>query len=481
LNTPYNAQSQLVVATDTYSDVSMMPQQAQPGMSPTQLATILGAYWKLSVLIAMGVVLLTALVVKYMPKTYTATAQLSVNYDASDPLAGKEFPEYMIGGYMATQIELMQSSEVLDPVIAKLNLEADPDYAAGNKGGEAGLRDWVESKLRKNLEIAQGPGGSLLIDVTASAHTAAQAADIANAVADVYVDEQYKRLSGPLSDRAKRYTEELADLKGKVALAQEALAKFRARSGDLDQDGKSDVDVDVLNDLEHKRTEAMYRLRAAQARAGGRPDASSKFVESETVRGLRADEERLRQKMAQLSTLYGPNHPQVVELQNQINANHAALEKEQVTYTRGESSEVSVAEREVADLGREVEKQQLKVQQSHRIRDEGAQYRLAVESAENVYKRALDGYDQIIFRTNDHSSNVTLASRARQPVKADKPNPIKYMALGVVLGVLLGLVVPFVIELLNRRVRCSDDVERDFGIPVLVEFPAIDRAHLAAA
>jgi uncharacterized protein involved in exopolysaccharide biosynthesis len=186
---------------------------------------------------------------------------------------------------MATQIELMQSSQVLDPVIAKLNLQADPDYAAGNRGGDAALRDWVESKLRKNLEIAQ------LIDVTASAHSASQAADIANAVADVYADEQYQRMSGPASDRAKRYTEELADLKSKVSLAQEALVKFRQRSGDLDQDAKTDVDVDVLNELEHKLLDAKNRLRAVQARAAGRPETSAKFAESDSARSLRSDEE----------------------------------------------------------------------------------------------------------------------------------------------------------------------------------------------
>jgi len=471
-----------VVAEDSYADVPMLPPQPvdQSGMSMTQIVTILRAYWKLSALIVLCVILATVALVKIMPRTYTAVAQLSVNIDGGDPLGGKEFPMGMIGSYVATQIELMQSSEVLDPVIDKLNLQADPEYAAGNKGGEATLRDWVETKLRKNLDIEQGRGGSLLIDVIASATSSVQAADIANAVAEVYADEQYKRTSGPASDRARRYTAELADLKNKVAVAQEALTRFRARSGDLDQDAKTDVDVDVLNELEHKMVEARNRLRAVQARASGRPDASSKFAESETVRGLRADEEKLRQRMAQLRTQFGPNHPQIVELHNQIEANAAALAKEQATYTRGESSEVNVAQRELADLERELETQRVKVQQSHKVRDEGAQYRLALESAENVYKRALDGYDQIIFRSNDHSSNVTLVSRARPPVKADKPNPIKFLLMGVAAGILLGLVVPFVIELLNRRVRCADDLERDFGIPVLVEFPAMGAARAAA-
>jgi capsular polysaccharide biosynthesis protein len=63
-------------------------------------------------------------------------------------------------------------------------------------------------------------------------------------------------------------------------------------------------------------------------------------------------------------------------------------------------------------------------------------------------------------------------------VKADKPNTIKLMLMGAVLSVLLGLVVPFGLELLNRRVRCRDDLERNIGIPVLAEFRGIDPAPL---
>ena len=37
-------------------------------------------------------------------------------------------------------------------------------------------------------------------------------------------------------------------------------------------------------------------------------------------------------------------------------------------------------------------------------------------------------------------------------------------------GVFLGLFVPLIYELVNRRVRCRDDLERDNGVPVLAEF-----------
>ena len=92
-----------------------------------------------------------------------------------------------------------------------------------------------------------------------------------------------------------------------------------------------------------------------------------------------------------------------------------------------------------------------------------------------MYKRALDGYDQIMFASDEHATNINFISRAVPALKATKPNKIKLMLMGVIAGLLIGVAAPFVYEFLfNRRVRCRDDFERAFGVPVLSEFDAIE-------
>lgn len=467
--------NELVVADESAVEgFAFEPAGRASGLSVTQIVTILKAYWKLSAAVTLGVIFLAGVAAKMMPKTYTAAATLIVNYDANDPLAGKEFPIAMLGNYVATQIELMYSSEVLDPVIERLQLKDDPEFAAGNRGGEATLRDWVEARLRKNLEIEQGRAGSQLIYIGAAARSAEKAAAIANTVADVYTEQLYQRANGPASERAKRYTEELADLKKKVTAAQDAVTQFRAQTGEIDLDAKADVEMDKLSALERRLLDARNALRSNEAKATGRQDVSSSVLGSETVRSLRAEEAKLKAQMAQLRTEYGPNHPQVVELQSQIDANNNSLAAALASYSSAASSDIVVSSNEVTSLEKAVEAERQKVLQSRQVRDQGAKYQLELESAQNVYKRALDGYDQIMFASTDHLSNVSIASRARPPVKADRPNALKYLFMGAVLGAGLGLVLPFAIELMNRRVRCRDDVERDFGIPVLVELSAAE-------
>jgi len=108
---------------------------------------------------------------------------------------------------------------------------------------------------------------------------------------------------------------------------------------------------------------------------------------------------------------------------------------------------------------------------TRKLQDEGAKLLLELESAQSVYKRALDGYDKIVAASVGQYSNVSFAGRARPPVKPSKPNKLKLLAAATIGGLLLGLIAPLSYELLvNRRIRCRDDVERALGIPVIGEF-----------
>jgi capsular polysaccharide biosynthesis protein len=86
-----------------------------------------------------------------------------------------------------------------------------------------------------------------------------------------------------------------------------------------------------------------------------------------------------------------------------------------------------------------------------------------------------------MFASGEHYTNVNFVSRALPAMKAIKPNKAKFVLAGALAGLLIGLAAPFGYELvLNRRVRCRDDFERGFGVPVLCEFDAIKFAPIAA-
>ncbi|HMJ30835.1 MAG TPA: Wzz/FepE/Etk N-terminal domain-containing protein [Bradyrhizobium sp.] len=444
-----------------------------PGLSLAQIISIVKAYRKLSLLIILVVMSVTALIMAVWPRTYTAMLTLMVNYEVNDPLNGKQLPVGQVGTYIATQVELMQTPEVLLTVVDRLKLTQNKDYARGYSGDSGTLREWVAKELSKNLAIYQSQLGSQLIYVTYSANNPPEAAQVANTVAEVYKEQDYLRSTGPPGERAKRYAQQLNELKSKVDQAQKEVTAFHQRNSLIEEGSKTNVDVILLATLEGRLLEAQNARRAAEARASEDQSVNDQVLASTLVQSLKTQLATQESRLAQLTTVYTRQHPDVRELQSQIAASRRSLASVLQSYSANASAGLSVAQRLEQNLQRAVVEQRAKVLAKGQLHDEAAKYLLELESAQAVYKRALEGYDQIMFASGGHDTNVSFVSRATPPVKPSKPKVLTGLILGCMAAAFLALGIPLGYELFTRRVRCRDDLERHHGIPVLVEFGAL--------
>ena len=464
-----------------HSPAPVIPQQyAHPGLSLAQIFAIVRAYQKKSLLIAAVLLAVAGVIIKLLPKTYVATTTLMMNYEVNDPMGGKEFPIGLLGSYISTQMEIMQSAEVLLPVVDDLKLTQDREFSSGFNGRPDKLRDWVKDNLVKNLTIEQGKYGSQLMYISAASQDATKAAQIANTLADIYMAQQLTRVNDPATDRAQRYSAQLAELKSKVSAAQDKVTAFRQHAGITDlQAGNADTEEALLTSLEQRYQEAQNQRRNAEVKQSGNQAVSNEVIASNLVQGLKTQLALQQAQLAQARTTLGPNHPKVIELQSQIVATQKSIDTEIGTYTRGSASELTGAQQLEQKLAAAVAEQHSKVLAVRRFQDEGAKLLLELETAQTVYKRALEGYDQIMAAAGGKYSNVSVVSRAQVPLEAERPKKLKLLLAAALGALLCGLLGPMAYELvLNRRVRCRDDVERDLGVPVLAEFDAV--AALAA-
>jgi uncharacterized protein involved in exopolysaccharide biosynthesis len=446
---------------------------SEPGLSPLQIWTIVWAYRKLSLFIALTIVGLSAVVVAMLPRTYQATATLMVDYEVNDPLNGKEFPIGLLSSYMSTQTELLRNPTVLLTVVDRLKLTENEEYTAGYNGDSSRLREYVLGRLDKNLGIYQGQFGSQLIYVTYGASNPTEAALVANTVAAVFKEQDFVRTTEPTTDRARRYTEQLEQLKVKASDAQKAYTAFHQSNGLIDSgENGANVEVALLSDLEQQLLDIQRVRRAAEATSSGDQAVGDQVMGSQLIQTLKAQLAAQESRLSELRTTLGPRHPQVLELVSQIDYSRRNLAEEVRSYSRNEATGLSAAQRLEQGLQAAVTAQRTKVLASSALYDQAAKYRLELDAAQAVYKRALDGYDEVMFASMGNYTNVSFVSLATPPVKASKPRVLVYLLLAAMAGAALGLLVPLVYELANRRVRCRDDLERD-GVPVLAEFGAM--------
>lgn len=449
--------------------------QESPGMSMAQVVSILRSHLKRSIIGVAVLVCISAGLIKLVPHSYVATATLIVNQGNRNPLvdpAGTGWNDTFI----PTQIELIQGPEVLEPVIDELHLMSNPEWAGGFKGPPAALREAIYNALVKSLNINQGSGSALLY-IAVSAKRPDEAAAIANAIADQYLQLNRQRIDQPAAQNADIYAKELEQLREKTIEAQQQVTAFRQQHGmiDIAPGNGNDEAENALRVLEQKllaaqnqerNVEAQLQARAwgtgspapvAAAGAGGNDLAGTLAVEE-------TDLARLRQTL-------GPRHPQVLALESQIEATKRAL-------ASGLTAQLADARSLVDKYSSAVQTQRNVVLAHRREQDQGAKLLLELDSAQATYKKALDTYPQIQFASKGASNDVVMVSRAVPPVKALKPNKVKYLLVAFVLSFGVSFAFPFAWELfLNRRLRCRDDLERNFGIPVLAQFGPIDRAR----
>lgn len=444
-----------------------------PGLSLVQIFSIIKAYRMISLFILLLVLSITGAVMTAWPRTYTAMVTLMVNYEVNDPLNGKELPVGQVSSYIATQIELMQTPEVLLEVVDQLKLTENKDYAEGYRGDSGNLNDWVANKISKNLSIYQGQMGSQLIYVTYAAKQPAEAAQVANMIAEVYKEQDNTRSNGPPDERIKRYSAQLVELKDKVDLAQKRVSTFYQQKGLINAGNKASVDIALLATLEERLLEAQNTRRAASARATEDQLSNDQVLASSYVQSLKSQLATQRANMARLSVTYAEKHPDIIELKSQIAATRNSLNSALNSYTANAATGLRTSRQMEQSLQQAVIEQRKKVLVKEKLHDQTAKYLLEFNSAQVVYKQALDNYDQVTFAAANRLTNVSFVSHATPPVKPSKPNLLAGITLGVIAAFILAFGIPLIYELFNRRVRCRDDLEHHHGIPVLVEFGAL--------
>jgi polysaccharide biosynthesis transport protein len=452
--------------------VPLIPaQMAQSPVSLAQLSALLRAHRREAIIITLLCLALTVVVVKLLPKSYTAEAAVLVNFESND--STRQVAPDLFNSYLASQVQLLQSRTVFQTVIKRLDLTKTSEFTDGFKDdGTATLSDWVEKQLRQNVSVDQGKGDQLL-HVSATSRNRNLAAQIANAVVESYQQRNVDQSNDPTSGRAHEYVQQLADLKAKVTAAESRMAEFRQRTGITDLSGQTggqqnDIESQALSALEQQLLTAQNARRAAEAKNVADQSSSDQVLASQLIQNLKNQLSTLQAQLAESSATLGPKHPHVVELESQISSTRRALDREIGTFSQNNASEVSNSRQLEGKLQRAVDEQHAKLLKTRQLQDEGQKLQLELESAQTVYKRALDGYDQIMFASS------SFVSRAQPPLEASAPNKILLAMIGALISLLLGVGGPVVYELLsNRRLHCRTDMERDLGLPVLAELDGI--------
>lgn len=446
-------------------------------MTLSQLLSILRARWVLAVSVLAFTVVATLVVSLLLPKQYRATAQVVVD-TRPDAIVGTPLPGINSPTYVLTQVDVIRSRRVLIRAIRNLKL---PETAAIREAwltatkGEGSIESWLVDSIQKALEVAPSPNSNV-VSVSFTSQDPRYAATIANAVVQAYLQTMLEMQVDPAKVHASFFEKRLKDARDALEAAQTRLSAFQRDKGIIATDERLDVETARLNELSQQVVALQVLLaetssRQAQAQ-GSASDRLQDVVTNPALASIKADIGRSEAKLQELSSRYGDQYPQVIELKASIAEMRSRLDAETKRVTGSVGVTNTMTRQREAEIRAALEAQRTKVLRMKDVRDEGAVLLRDVNSAQAAFDLVSQRLNQASMESlSTLGSNVSRLTEAEVPLAPSSPNIGLNVALAGALGLLLALGTGLGAELLDRRVRTIDDVTVGLGLPVLGVVP----------
>ena len=327
--------------------------------------------------------------------------------------------------------------------------------------------------------------GSSLILIEASARDPRQAAQIADAVAEIYVQDQLEVKRQALDEAVDWLRERVGNLRQRVLESEGAVVALQEEHGLTG--AAAGADVGPQQELMRVRTERAQKQELLDwvqglRNRGAALDTIAAVLALPSLPELRRQGTELERQEAMLRMKYGEQHREIIQLdagRHPINIQKAYLADtlggEIQAALRKIESELAFAERRARELEEslgqtETESDSLPGGQAEvQLRDLQRQ----AEADRSLYVAFLNRFKQVSEQQDLLEAGAMVASRAGIPGDPEFPRPGLMTAAGFTVSLALGALLAFIVEYLDSGLRTGRQVERVLGVPSLGFVPTV--------
>lgn len=428
------------------------------------------------------------------PKVYAARAQVVIapalpkvlaNDLAVDNVAEQARTERV---FTNTQFKTITSRTVVTDVIQRLQLASNADfletYELTGIHDEEKLAKAIEGVLLSNTSV--GPEkGTRIVNIRVEDQDPYRAAKLANAYGDAYIHHTLRQRLDKTNEASKWLDKRVAEFAERLEDAEKRLYEFK-RDNMLvsvsleDRQNITGARLKILTEkLVETRTE-LIRLRAERSvlelepKGDGAPGDVPDVGNSPVIAELRTALVTLDKKRADMATRYGPKHPVMVGLEEQIKETRGQLDKEVQREVAAIDRRIAALEAAQSGLGDEMSSEKRQAIALNNLALEYAKLSRTFGTTKETYQRLLTRQTETALSGRlDKFNFVDWFERAEPRLAPVRPSVLKNGLLGAALGLLLGLLIAVATVLLDNTVHQQQDVEELLRLPFLGLLPRI--------
>jgi polysaccharide biosynthesis transport protein len=441
--------------------------------------------WGIITLTFLLVVITAYITSTFLPKEYFSHVRMEVKGDDYGPTifsGDTRIRDLTDSRFSSTQFQILQSKEIIYPVIDELKL-----IDKWSMGDQKLPKEQVHFKIQKMMDLKEVRGTNL-IDIGFWSIDPQESANIANTIAVQYKKRRIEDQNQLVSQGLAELKEEVDKQRLKVEQAQDTLAKIRERDHVTELSGTTTDDIELVenqgvrlaeqtvdearqnmeqlkNQLEKFREMTQAQLVTALPMFNLTDPTVSKVLPlyQDTI----AEEARLT------NSGLGENHPRMKALHAQKEVYTQQLSEQVASLRKSLESRLSLAESTLQTRQAYLKEIQRKHNDAKTL---SADY-LAAKTDWLQQKKILDS-SETRYETQKMEQHLTITpvkiwEKAEPSIVAGRPNTVTFMIIAIIVGLVWGIGLAFFLEYLDTSVKTMADVEKFIGVSVLAVVPKI--------
>jgi len=433
--------------------------------------------WKVLAFIA-ACELATLIVSSRVTPIYESTAVVDIDREAPAGVIGDAAARSSgndADQFLATQIRLIEADAVLRPVAHKYKLLEREQQFRDLPQLSAAQVEGAPTLLRR-LKVTRPPNTYLLL-ISYRSPDAHLAADVANAIANSYLQHAYNLRVRSTTNLASYMEKELEGLKAKMEASTQRLFQFERELNVINPEEKTNILSSRLLQLNTEYTNAQAdRVRkeaAFHSVEGGSFAAAQVSTQGEALKKLLERQNEVQEKFADVEGHYGANHPeykraaaQVAEVARQIESARANIAQR----VESEYQESANRERMLARTVLETK------EQFDQLNARSFEYQAAKREAEGdrkVYDELVRKIKEAGINASFQDSSIRIADTARPGMKPVFPRLGLNLLVALLLSTVLGAGGALVSDSLDKTVRDPDLIPRLLNAEVIGSLPLV--------
>jgi chain length determinant protein EpsF len=399
------------------------------------------------------------------PATYVARAPVLVDI-RTDPTGSTPLQGMVSPGYIATQIDIVKSDRVAEKVASMLPADQQPMLRLAEAArDQPAPKQWMVHRIQAALDVKPARESNI-INIAWRGRSPSEAARVANAFAQAYLDINLNLKTAPATRYADWFDEQVGGARGRLEQAQAKLSAFQEKSGIISANEQGDYETARLAELSQQLMVAQGRRRSG----GG--ETSTEVMQSPLVNNMRADVAKLEAKVQEASATMGPRHPQMQRMEAELQSMRARLASESSRIGSVAAVSTRASQNRERELQQALAAQRTRVLATNRQRGELSVLQREVDSAQKAFETVSASAAQARLQSVSTQSNVVSLGSAVEPLEPTGPTPLQAMLVALGGGMLLAMAGALLLELLNRRIRSVEDLTMATDLPILGVLPA---------